>query len=141
MFDRQFELYSGFAFAFPEIDVSQNDFENFENKTSEEQEKEIAVLIKYFLMYLDLTNIVETQRGVKFDLTDDRIDPRVGVRLQHENYGFEGEGLTNFKVENYSLTTYMPNNDLSMEKTSPFNWILEKGVFTALQLAFFYEFG
>ena len=64
-------------------------------------------------MYLDLTKIVVTRRGVKFDLTDDRIDPRVGVRLQYENYGFEGEGLTNFKVEDYSLTTYIPNNNLN----------------------------
>ena len=127
MFDRQFELYSGFAFAFPEIDVSQSDladFANFENKTSEEQEKEVAVFIKHLLMYLDLTNIVVTRRGVKFDLTDDRIDPRVGVRLQYENYGFEGEGLTNFKVEDYSLTTYIPNKNLSSVLVGIFLFII-----------------
>ena len=28
-----------------------------------------------------------------------------------------------------------------METTTPFNWILEQGVFEALQLAFFYEVG
>ena len=43
------------------------------------------------------------------DLTDDRTDPRKGIRLNYENYGFEGEGLTNYRVEDYSLTTFLPN--------------------------------
>ena len=63
--------------------------------------------------YIDLVNIFVTRQGLKIDLTDDRIDPRDGYRFQYEKYGFEGEGLKNFDVEDHSLTAYYPNEDLS----------------------------
>ena len=52
-------------------------------------------------------------QGLRIDLTDDRIDPRDGYRFQYEKYGFEGEGLKNFDVEDHSLTAYYPNENLS----------------------------
>ncbi|MBF0239415.1 MAG: hypothetical protein HQM12_17065 [SAR324 cluster bacterium] len=116
LFDRQLEFYGGAALAFPEIDLEQSDIGNFEDAesmTPEEQEDEIAKFVKNFLLYIDLVNLFITRQGVKLDLTDDRIDPRVGIRFLYEKYGFEGKGLKNFIVEDYSLTTYIPNDDLS----------------------------
>ncbi len=115
-FDRQLELYFGGAFAFPEIDLERSDladFEDWENMTPSEQEDSIADFIKNFLLYIDLVNIFVTRQGLRIDLTDDRIDPRDGYRFQYEKYGFEGDGLKNFNVEDHSLTAYYPNESLS----------------------------
>ena len=43
--------------------------------------------------------------------------------------------------DKYSFFAGLEYRMYFMEKTTPFNWILEKGVFEALQLAFFYEVG
>ena len=59
-----------------------------------------------------LTRIFVRRQGINLDLTDDRIDPRKGFRFKFENYGFEGEGLTNYRVEDYSFTSYIPNSNL-----------------------------
>ena len=115
-FDRQLEFYYGAAFALPEIDLERSDladFDDWENLSSEEQEDSIAAFIKNFLLYIDLVNLFVTRQGIKIDLTDDRIDPRDGYRFQYEKYGFEGEGLKNFNVEDHSLTAYYPNENLS----------------------------
>jgi hypothetical protein len=115
-FNRQLEFYYGAAFALPEIDLERSDladFENWEKLSSEEQEKSIAAFFKNFLLYIDLVNLFVTRQGIKIDLTDDRLDPRDGYRFQYEKYGFEGEGLKNFNVEDHSLTTYYPNESLS----------------------------
>jgi hypothetical protein len=115
-FDRQLEFYYGGAFAFPEIDLERSDladFEDWENMTPSEQEDSIADFIKNFLLYIDLVNIFVTRQGLRIDLTDDRIDPRDGYRFQYEKYGFEGDGLKNFDVEDHSLTAYYPNESLS----------------------------
>ena len=66
------------------------DFEDWENMSPAEQEDSIADFIKNFLLYIDLVNIFVIRQGVRIDLTDDRIDPRDGYRLQYEKYGFEG---------------------------------------------------
>jgi len=115
-FNRQLEFYYGGAFAFPEIDLERSDladFDDWENMTTAEQEDSIADFIKNFLLYIDLVNIFVTRQGLRIDLTDDIIDPRKGYRFQYEKYGFEGEGLKNFDVEDHSLTAYVPNDDLS----------------------------
>ena len=115
-FDRQLEFYYGAAFALPEIDLERSDladFDDWENLSSEEQEESIAAFIKNFFLYIDLVNLFVTRQGIKIDLTDDRIDPRNGYRFQYEKYGFEGEGLKNFNVEDHSLTAYYPNENLS----------------------------
>ena len=115
-FDRQLEFYYGAAFALPEIDLERSDladYDDWENLSSEEQEDSIAAFIKNFLLYIDLVNLFVTRQGIKIDLTDDRIDPRNGYRFQYEKYGFEGEGLKNFNVEDHSLTAYYPNENLS----------------------------
>ena len=114
-YDRQLEFYYGAAFALPEIDLVRSDltdFDDWENLSSEEQEESIAAFIKNFLLYIDLVNLFVTRQGVKIDLTDDRIDPRDGYRFQYEKYGFKGEGLKNFNVEDHSLTAYYPIEDL-----------------------------
>ena len=116
-FDRQLEFYSGIAYAFPTIDLERSDFggalTNLEDRSPEEQEKGIATFIKNFFMYTALVNMIVQRNGIYIDYTDDRTDPRIGVRFQYENWGFEGEGLTNFHVDDYSLTAYIPNSDLS----------------------------
>jgi hypothetical protein len=117
LFEEQLEFYSGYAIAFPLIDIDESDFgtsiSNLDELPPEEQEEVIATFVKNFLMYIGLVNIVIRRDGLYLDYTDDRIDPREGVRLQYEHWGFEGEGLTNFWVEDYSLTAYFPNDDLS----------------------------
>ncbi len=116
-FEEQLEFYSGYALAFPAINLEESDFgtsiSNLEELSPEEQEEAIATFVKNFLMYINLVNIVIRRDGLYIDYTDDRIDPREGVRFQYEHWGFEGEGLTNFWVEDYSLTAYFPNDDLS----------------------------
>ncbi len=115
-FEKQIELYYGYALAFPEINYDDSDFLDvsiINEGTSQQQEEEFAKFIKNLLKYYNLTRVFVRRQGLKLDLTDDRIDPRKGFRFQFENYGFEGEGLTNYRVEDYSLTTYFPNQKLN----------------------------
>ena len=116
LFDRQLNFYSGLALAFPTIDYQKSDFitiDKLKGLSTAEQEERFAASIKNILKYYQLTKIFVQRSGLKIDSTDDRIDPRVGVRFQYENYGFKGEGMTNFQTEDYSLTTYTPIGDLS----------------------------
>ena len=113
-FDRQLEFYVGGALAFPEIDYETSDLANFdelENRPPSEQENEIAKFVKNLLKYYNLNKIYVSRRGLLIDYTDDRTDPRSGIRFNFENYFFEGEGLTNFHTYDYSLTSYFPNAD------------------------------
>ncbi len=118
-FDGQLEFYSGMAVAIPDVNLDKSDlgvdFEGAENLTPEEQEELIGTYVKHLLMYFDLSKIVITRQGIKIDYTDDRIDPRVGVRFQYEHWGFDQKelGLTNFSVDDYFLTAYIPNDSLS----------------------------
>lgn len=115
-FERQIEFYYGYALAFPEIDYDDSDLidsEIINEGTPQEQEDEFAAFIKNLLKYYNLTRVFVRRQGFNLDLTDDRIDPRKGFRFKFENYGFEGEGLTNYRVEDYSMTAYFPNDDLS----------------------------
>ena len=115
-FDRQLEFYVGGALAFPEIDYETSDLANFdelENRPPSEQENEISKFVKNLLKYYNLNKIFVSRRGLLIDYTDDRTDPRSGVRFNYENYFFEGEGLTNFHTYDYSLTSYLPNADSS----------------------------
>ncbi len=115
-FDKKFEVYFGAAYAYPEIDYEKNFTENFDDisgLTLEEQEAQVAAFTKNVLKYYDLVKVFVSRSGLNLDWTDDRIDPRVGVRFQYESYGFKGDGMTNFKVEDYSMTAYIPNADLS----------------------------
>ena len=115
-FEKQIEIYFGYALAFPEIDYGDSDLidpEIINDGTPQQQEDEFAGFIKNLLKYYNLTRVFVRRQGVNLDLTDDIIDPRNGIRIKFENYGFEGEGLTNYRVEDYSITTYHPNSDLS----------------------------
>lgn len=116
-FDGQLEFYSGFVLAFPDVNMDESDFggnfDDFDNLSSAQQEQEIGILVKHLLMYFDLQKIFFTRNGFRIDYTDDRIDPRIGFRFFYERWGFEGDGLTNFYVDDYSLTTYIPNNALN----------------------------
>jgi len=114
-YERQIEFYYGYALAFPEINYDDSDFIDssvIKNGTPQEQEDEFAKFIKNLLKYYNLTRVFVRRQGLNLDLTDDRIDPRKGIRFKFENYGFEGEGLTNYRVEDYSITSYIPNERL-----------------------------
>ena len=113
-FDRQLNFYYGRASAIPTILRSETlDAKRMKGLSGTEQEKKIASYMRNLLKYYQLTKISIQRIGARIDSTDDRIDPRVGVRFQYENYGFEGEGMTNYRTEDYSLTTYTPIGDLS----------------------------
>ncbi len=116
-FDRQLEFYTGYVMALPLLDLEESDLggaiTDLENLPPAEQEDSLATFIKNYFMYIDLVSMFVWRNGFYIDYTDDRIDPRVGVRFQFERYGFEGEGLTNFRIDDYSLTAYIPNDDLS----------------------------
>ena len=112
-YERQVEMYYGYALAFPEINYNDSDFLDssiINDGTSQQQEDEFAKFIKNLLKYYNLTRVFVRRQGLNLDLTDDRIDPRKGIRFKFENYGFEGEGLTNYRVEDYSITSYFPND-------------------------------
>ena len=114
-YEKQIELYYGYALAFPEINYDDSDFVDssiINEGTTQEQEDEFAKFIKNLLKYYNLTRVFVRRQGINLDLTDDKIDPRKGFRFKFENYGFEGEGLTNYRVEDYSFTSYIPNSKL-----------------------------
>ena len=115
-YERQIHLYYGYALAFPEINYDDDDLIDssiINEGSAQEQEDEFAKFIKNLLKYYNLTRIFVRRQGINLDLTDDRIDPRKGFRFKFENYGFEGEGLTNYRVEDYSFTSYIPNSKLA----------------------------
>ena len=246
-FQRQLEFYAGYAAAVPKIDLDASDLganiEDLPSQSSSEQEQSIAIFYKNMLKYFDLQRLVVRRQGILIDRTDDRIDPRNGLRLQYEHWDTVGIGITDTVVDDYSLTAYFPSKSKSsvlvanlfhsgsrvinplessvkfdraacleglqksdkkynwisddticngiekgvqdfqkteagnsnatslggtqrlrsypigrfhdsysfffglesrfyfMESSTPFNWIIEKGVFQAFQLAFFYEMG
>ena len=82
---------------------------NLENQSASEQENSIAIFYKNLLKYFDLQKFLVRRQGILIDRTDDRIDPRNGIRFQYERWDSEGIGITDTVVNDYSLTFYIPS--------------------------------
>ena len=97
-FNRQLEFYFGYAGAFPQIDINESDLgsniDNLENQSASEQEYAISVFYKNLLKYFDLQKFLIRRQGILIDRTDNRVDPRNGIRLQYERWDSEGIGIT-----------------------------------------------
>ena len=111
-FNRQLEFYFGYAGAFPQIDINESDLgsniDNLENQSASEQEYAISVFYKNLLKYFDLQKFLIRRQGILIDRTDNRVDPRNGIRLQYERWDSEGIGITDTVVNDYSLTLFIP---------------------------------
>ncbi|MGA0160164.1 MAG: hypothetical protein ACO3NG_17090, partial [bacterium] len=116
-FQRQLEFYAGYAAAVPKIDLDASDLganiEDLPSQSSSEQEQSIAIFYKNMLKYFDLQRLVVRRQGILIDRTDDRIDPRNGLRLQYEHWDTVGIGITDTVVDDYSLTAYFPSKSKS----------------------------
>ena len=63
---------------------------------------------KNLLKNFDLQKFLIRRQGILIDRTDNRVDPRNGIRLQYERWDSEGIGITDTVVNDYSLTLYIP---------------------------------
>ena len=116
-FHRQLVFYAGYAGAFPKIDLDASDLgtniNELSSQSASEQEQSIAIFYKNMLKYFDLQRLVVRRQGMLIDRTDDRIDPRNGLRLQYEHWDTVGIGITDTVVDDYSLTAYFPSKSKS----------------------------